>query len=85
MNNEKLAAFDASAQRSQEYLIPLMINEVELNSYMNERDVTEHANVKPASEFLDDLIAFFNLDDVFSGASLPWQKHMSNSDCAQVK
>lgn len=74
MNNEKLAAFDASAQRSQGYLIPLMIKESELNSYMNERDTSEHANVKPAIEFLDDLIAFFNIDEVSSGASLPWAK-----------
>jgi len=74
MRNEILAAFDDSAQNSQGYLRSLMINEGELNSYMVKRDASEHANVKPAREFLDDLIAFFNSDSVYSGASLPWQK-----------
>ncbi|WP_200884381.1 DnaB-like helicase C-terminal domain-containing protein [Methylotenera sp. G11] len=74
MRNDKLAAFDDSAQNSQGYLSSLMINESELNSYMVERDASEHANVKPASEFLNELITFFNSDSVYSGASLPWQK-----------
>lgn len=74
MRNEKLAAFDDSAQKSQGYLNSLMINENDLNSYMSERDDSEHANVKPASEFLDELISFFNSDGIYSGASLPWQK-----------
>ena len=74
MRNEKLAAFDDSAQNSQGYLNSLMINEGELNAYMNERDASEHANVKPASEFLNDLITYFNSDGAYSGAGLPWPK-----------
>ena len=74
MRNEKLAAFDDSAQNSQGYLNSLMINENELNAYMIKRDDSERANVKPVSEFLDELISFFNSDGIYSGASLPWQK-----------
>jgi len=74
MRNDKLAAFDDSAQNSQGYLSSLMIDESALNNYMVERDASEHANVKPASEFLDDLITFFNSDSIYSGSSLPWQK-----------
>ena len=56
MRPDKLAAFDESAKKSQNYLNSLMINEGELNSHMNERDAAEHVNVKPTSEFLDELI-----------------------------
>jgi twinkle protein len=74
MRNDKLAAFDNSAQNSQGYINSLIINESDLDGYMSERDASENSNVKPASEFLDDLITFFNSDDVYSGSGLPWPK-----------
>jgi len=52
----------------------LMINEGEFERYMQERDNSEHANVKPAHAFTEDVITFFNTDQTFIGASLPWSK-----------
>ena len=88
MPNDKLAAFDAEAEKAQvinirgheqpslgeSYANSLLINERDIDSYMVERDATEHPNVKPASEFLDELISFFNSDSVYAGAGLPWPK-----------
>ena len=88
MLNNRLAAFDESAQKAQMinmrgheqplldqgYLNALMVNESDLDGYMSERDTSEHSNVKPAIEFKEDLITFFNSDDVYAGAGLPWPK-----------
>lgn len=88
MLNQRLAAFDESAQNSeaidtqglqfrpslQSQINRLIISEHDLDGYMIERDASEHSNVKPANEFLDDLITFFNSDTVYAGAGLPWPK-----------
>lgn len=88
MMSNKLAAFDESARKSEvinlrgheqppidkSYLSSLMITDGDFEHYMQQRDTSEHANVKPAIDFLDDLITFFNADGNQSGASLPWAK-----------
>jgi twinkle protein len=89
MRSDKIVvAFDVSAQleqvknmRKQEestvgraYLSSLMINENDFEGYMKERDTSEHSNIKPANEFHDELITFFNSDSVYSGSTLPWAK-----------
>lgn len=88
MMNKNLAAFDESARLAEmvnirgheqppvdkSYLKALMINDGDFEHYMQERDTSEHANVKPAIEFMGDLITFFNADTTYSGASLPWTK-----------
>ncbi|PPC82636.1 MAG: hypothetical protein CTY38_06030 [Methylotenera sp.] len=52
----------------------LIIQDGDFDNYMQERDASEHPNVKPATEFVDQLINFFNTDNVYAGASLPWAK-----------
>lgn len=88
MRNDKLAAFDESAQKAQVINMPrmdhppgieghinkLIINEYDLEGYITERDTSEHSNIKPAYEFLDDLITFFSSDGAYAGDGLPWPK-----------
>lgn len=74
MRNDKLAAFDESAQKSSGSFNPMMIQNADIDRYMQERDTSEHANVKRAKDFEWQLIEYFNVGSVFSGASLPWPK-----------
>lgn len=88
MRTDKLNAFDESAKKAQvvnirsnepppvddNYIQSLMIKDGDFDNYMHERDASEHANVKQATEFVDQLIEFFNTDNVYAGASLPWAK-----------
>jgi twinkle protein len=67
LNQGAVALDDARRKR-------LMIQDGDFDKYMSDRDASEHANVKPANEFQDQLISFFNNDNVFAGASLPWNK-----------
>ena len=52
----------------------LMIQDGDFDRYMEERDTSEYANVKPATDFQSELLTYFNSDRVFAGASLPWAK-----------
>lgn len=51
----------------------LKIDEPDFDAYMNERDSSDHANVKTPSNFLDDLLAHFEGGDVL-GDCMPWSK-----------
>lgn len=84
--NEKLAAYDALAEKSQmtkqreappvdqDYMDALMIDQQEIDQHAQQRDTKEHSNVKPASAFFEELIASFNSEGVHSGVGLPWAK-----------
>lgn len=51
----------------------LMLNENDINDFINNRDESDHANVKTPSAFLDDLLAHFEGGDI-PGDCMPWQK-----------
>lgn len=74
MAKSKLDAFDESAKKANGYLNSLIIQDDDFEKYMEERDTSEHANVKPATDFEVELLKHFNSDPVFAGASLPWIK-----------
>lgn len=52
----------------------LMINEGDFERYMQQRDGSDHENIKPATEFTSDLITYFNAGSTYTGSSLPWTK-----------
>ena len=86
MRAETLSAFDESAKRAEiinsdknkaidgNYIQSLLIQDKDFDAYMIERNASENANVKPASEFTEQLINFFNSDNIYAGSCLPWIK-----------
>jgi len=52
----------------------LMVPDVDFDAYMNGRDSDDHANVKPAKDFLGDMLEHFNGNGESTGDTLPWFK-----------
>lgn len=63
-----------SEQLDQARLKRLMIQDGDFDRYLNERDMSEHANVKPATDYVDPLISFFKPSKELYGSGLPWSK-----------
>jgi twinkle protein len=52
----------------------LMLDKVDFDSYMNDRDNDHHETVKPASAFIDEMLIHFESGGAEFGDSLPWPK-----------
>lgn len=52
----------------------LLIQDSDFDNYMNDRDNSEHANVKSAKVFEEDLIDYFNNGSTLTGDTMGWDK-----------
>ena len=74
MSNLEKAAVALDEHRARR----LMIEDVDFDAYMNDRTDFDHARVKPAIHFADDVIVFFSGGIQAQGLTLPWRKTYEN-------
>ncbi len=74
MANLEKAASSLDEHRARRLELP----DVDFDSYMNQRDSDDHAKIKPAIAFADEVFEFFKGENQARGLTLPWSKTFDN-------
>ncbi len=75
MGNLESSARSLDEHRARRLQLP---QDVDFDAYMNERDAADHAKIKPALDFADDVLEFFKGGIQVRGLTLPWSKTFDN-------